>query len=498
MKKFLAVFAMVILAVSVQAAAAETGQLSVCPCSTVTPEMVSVILENTEEIPQDYDVELMLPDSETWSGFAVPEISLGPHEEKAVPVFITPSCSVVPGVYEVGIKATSVSGEKQELLFEIVIEKCHWVDFEPGEYEICQEALSTTEITIENNGGNKESLVISSDADWISFPEQKFTVESGESMSVEALFDPGEDVIGDVEAAVKLESETSYFSTEKMLKAKVSRCFANNVYVDPESQDVCPCMEANFTLFVENIGMLEDNYVVSYNEQTGEMVIKPNETGEVELSFEVPCDKEPGEYPLTVSVESVYPKEATMNVNVVPHDECYGVTLLAQENVSMDVEVGKAFSYMFTVYNDGIFMKDYELVMDAPSWIHVSEKSVKLEPDASKDIYLYIAPDYSVEAGNYSVSIAFVGENEQDRKEFVVYVNSDYVTPSDGQGQGESPDGEPSADGGDGVSMNISVPTGDVVGIETGDRPWTQIILITILAVGVVIILILRFVVLIK
>ena len=46
--------------------------------------------------------------------------------------------------------------------------------------------------------------------------------------------------------------------------------------------------------------------------------------------------------------------------------------------------------------------------------------------------------------------------------------------------------------------MNLSIPAGEAVGGEGSDRSWSQIVMITILAIGVVFVLILRFVVMMK
>ena len=96
-----------------------------------------------------------------------------------------------------------------------------------------------------------------------------------------------------------------------------------------------------------------------------------------------------------------------------------------------------------------------------------------------------------MKSGEYKVVLNVSGKNEGDSITIPIEVSSPLLIGGGGQ---------PGSGNGGNVSFNMSIPTGGVVGgtVTEGERPITQIVMITILAVGVAIILILRFIILMK
>ncbi len=456
---------------------------SVCPCSTLSSEDVSLMVTNLDDKEATYNLALNLPDDKKWSGFIVPEVTLSGGESMTVPIFVTPSCSVSPGDYSIGVLASSdVSGKITEDEFQIEVSKCRWVGIEADDYEVCQGKESSFEVMLVNDGKENERVKLTTNAEWAVFPVDVFDVESGEETTAELVLSPPSDLEGTGDLTIMLESEISYFADEETVEVDVLKCYGTELSVVPDVDDVCPCKTAEFMLQVNNTGLYTDNYTIDYGGLIEKIGIAEGESAEVLLSIDVPCDREAGDYPLDIAIDSEDPNapvESSVIVEVYPLDECYAVAVIS-DGMPETLNVGESVAYIVAIGNAGKFAQTYDIVLDAPEWVYLSDEELTLEPGYGEEIYVYVAPPYGADSGNYSVGLSVNSDNEQGRIGFEVTVVSDF---DEGADEGS-------------ITMNISIPTGEVT--EAGDRPWSQIIMITILAIGVVFVLILRFVIMMK
>ncbi len=475
---------------------------TLCPCSTLTTEDFEVFVKNMDSRTQEYRLELILPDDELWSGFIVPNVTLSANDVQIAAAFVTSSCWVKPGVYTVGVKVISpVSGESSVKNFDVEVLKCRWVEVTADEYELCQEEESTVELTFVNDGDRDEKIKLSTSEAWAVFPDDSLEIARGEEKTVELVFTPSDDIEGEQTVTLNLDSEISYMRNKEKLSATVRDCYGTELSVEPSRQNVCPCQTADFTLEVKNAGLLEDQYTIRYGDESSEMSIVRNGTGKVSLAIDVPCDKEEGDYPLEIEIDSNDPVSSTVIVGVLSAFECYNVYLYSEDAVNVrPVEIGESETYEIVAVNKGKFTQSYELVLDAPYWIHMSDYGTELAPGNEKFFYVYAAPEYAVEAGSYPVYVAAVGENEKASIEFEVVVVSNFtITEEDEEAVAEeaAETEEPSDALGEEMEADISLPTGQVIG-EGEDRPWSQIVMISILAIAVVFVLVLRFVIMMK
>jgi hypothetical protein len=285
---------------------------------------------------------------------------------------------------------------------------------------------------------------------------------------------------------------------EAVIKANVRKCFSSGVSIEPERQEVCPCNTANFKLFVNNTGIVKDEFEIKYQNISSKVVLAPGESDVTEISIEIPCDKEWGEYPVSISVDSMVSGESEAVIVVTPIQECYSVSLSTDDD-TRDVDVGKAVTYDIIIRNNGKFERTFDVVLEAPEWIHISDTQLDLLAGEKSDIYLYVAPSYFTYAGKYTASVKAMSDIEQDGLEINVEVISGISVPENGTGKfnysGEGADDREGI-----ITMNMSIPiTGaTIAGGDESEKPWPQILLVAFLAVGVVIILVMRFLILMK
>jgi uncharacterized membrane protein len=475
---------------------------AVCPCSTLSTEDFGVFIENLDSRTQEYEFELVLPDDEFWSGFIVPNETFAAGEVKSIAAFITASCWIKPGLYQVSVKSLSpVSGKSQIKKFDVEVLKCRWVEVAADEYEVCQGQEAVFDIDFVNEGDNDEKVRIIASEDWVSFEEEVFEIDAGEERTMEVTFLAPEDVDGEHEITLELASEISYVRNRQTINVDVRKCYDTEFTVTPDRQEVCPCRTADFELEIKNTGLMEDEYTIRYGDQSSEMSIASGGSGKVSLSIDVPCDKEAGEYPIDIEIESHSPASSRVVVSVIPIDQCYNVYVYSEDAVNVrPVEVGESETYEVVAVNKGRFEQEYELVLEAPYWIYMSDYETALGPGDSKSFYVYAAPEYETGAGEYPISVAAVGENEKASIGFSVVVVSEFnlTEQEEAASEEESAGEEAVEEAGDNITVESTIPTGEVVGDETEGRPWSQIVLISILAIAVVFVLVLRFVVMMK
>ena len=481
----------------------KTDVNATCPCSTLTPDDIKVLVKNTGNSTETFQISLNLPNADKWSGFITPNITLSPGEQKSLTIFVTPSCFVEPGVYNVGVGVTSKISDKSFLKeFRIAVLKCHWVEIEADEYELCEGVGSLANISFVNEGNSDEKIRISVSEKWVALPADTLELKKGEEKTLDVLLLPPINMTGAKMITITAESMTSYARRERGIIANVRKCYSSVLTVNPVRREVCPCKSADFTLGIKNTGLKDDRYSITYDNKSSDVDALSGETGEAELSVDIPCDRIKGEYPLAIKIESHAPATSKSNVtiSVLPLEECYSV-VLSTVNETKLVEVGRGVTFKVNVENKGRFTQVYELVLDAPKWAYLSDSQVKLSPGQAKDVYLYIAPNYYIPAGNYYAKIAAVSDIEQDSLELKVNVESDFYIEQNVTEPTTVPNQTIKENATMNVTMNISILTGGAVATEEAkeeNRPLTQIIMLAILGAGIVIILILRFIVLIK
>ena len=489
----------VLLLSAVPAASAYTSVLAdvgvrdnkTCPSFTLTSRDIVITIRNAGDARETFGLSLELPSTGNWSGFIVPEIELSPGEEAKVDaLFLTPSYDVPPGPYDVGVViASRSSGKIMRQSFGVEVLRCHSVKIDAIGFDACKELPYEYVFNVTNLGSSEESLVLSASEAWANVTLREISLGRGETRQVPVRLTPPKSTGASV-ITFDAVSKDSYASASKDVVAGIIECYSVSATLEPVRQEVCPCRSAELQLEINNTGIVPDTYIVSYHNETYNVTLSPGKTEQSDIKAAIPCDKASGNYTLEARAGSDFVKAKAFSIlSVPPLRECYWVTAEGKGAVPISLEVGKAMTYAIEVTNGGRFRQAYDIETGEPSWVHLSESRLDLEPGMTKDVYLYAAPPFDVKSGVYEVVLSVSGRIENDSITIPMKVSSPLLIG----GQNGS------ANGGN-VSLNMSIPTGGVVGgaAQDGDRPMTQIVMITILAVGVAIILVLRFVILMK
>jgi uncharacterized membrane protein len=75
-----------------------------------------------------------------------------------------------------------------------------------------------------------------------------------------------------------------------------------------------------------------------------------------------------------------------------------------QEDVNIDAEVGKGSLTKLIVINTGSYTDDYKVEIEGPKWLLIKPMSFTLKPEQSKNLFLYVSPDFDAE-GKYEIIV---------------------------------------------------------------------------------------------
>ena len=224
-------------------------------------------------------------------------------------------------------------------------------------------------------------------------PDQTATV----LLQVDPVDTPGEKVIDVVARSGNLSDETTATLT-------VKNCYSVAVSMDPPEASICPCLGIHYDIALENLGELEDNYTIKFQNRTVEAFLQPGDKQFFNFNFSASCDME-GVYAPTAEVSSdhmVVPKKASANLTVKKLTDCWSL-----EMIGGDVEMGpdNVYTVPITIRNTGENPTTYELELDGPDWMYLEPENVTLGYGETTEAYIYISPYYGLEFGNYTAVV---------------------------------------------------------------------------------------------
>lgn len=373
----------------------------------------------------------------------------------------------------------------------------------PPSSEICGGEGSEYQVTVKNIGTVTDTFILETPLGELE--QDKIALEPGKSEVVRLTIEPGSVSPGSRKVKVKASSDGVYDEDEADLI--VENCYSAGITLTPDSASVCPCSSLEFEAELENLGKLPDNYSFSFTspdnmsgadfEETLELL--PGESETFRLAIPIPCDTKAGTYKIKAEAVSENTRELQEAALVVKEmGECYSLELRT-EMKSLKTVTGKAAVFLITAENTGEVADYYRLLLVGPEWSYLGTGEFSLEPGKSRMIYVYASPSYGSELKEYSLGLTAVAEHSTAELALTIEVVDKLA------GEEPSEPSEPSenvtptenlTNVTGNVSMNVSFPTGQVIG-EGVALSW-KIIAVSLIALAIVVILITRFVILIR
>ena len=380
----------------------------VCPCDILSSDEIHATLTNNGDAADTYRLSLSLP--QAWSGFIVPQITLGSGESADIdPVWLTPSCGLAPGKYTITVAARSETTGKtyeKELVFEVL--RCHDVAISSGSTAAtCEGQKTAIPVVISNPGKIDESYVISATPSWATVSQEKVSVSAGRNRTIYINATPPAGFVGSREIVVTAASESSYAKTEKKITLNVEACYVFNASINPAANTVCVGSPAEYQLNIDNTGTKQDTYSIvapSWIEPDDEKVTVDSGGRKTVRLTATPLSR--GESQVTVSVSSVNKAGATaVAAAKVSAADCRSVAVSVSPE-ERTICRGDAASFLVRVENTGTATTSYNLEAGAGN---LSKQKLVLQPGEKANVLLDVQE--TAKAGLHTISVIAYGDN---------------------------------------------------------------------------------------
>ncbi|RLJ07201.1 MAG: hypothetical protein DRP12_02685, partial [Candidatus Aenigmatarchaeota archaeon] len=230
---------------------------------------------------------------------------------------------------------------------------------------------------------------------------QKVDLQPDASLSFWLEADMAGKEAGTYEIELKAWNEGTQAS--RKVRVKVEKCWDVDLELQPKSFSVCACSKINLIARVKNTGKYQDSYILEFAGKTVPLVLKPNQSQVINLSYSVSCqDSGRRQIPIRVSSSKAEDSEY-LQLEVQPKNRCWAVQLQAEEPAQ--VELYKAITIPIRIENLGSQPDSYLVELAGPEWLEIQPKNLSLEPGKEGMIYVYASPGDGVEPGRYSAQV---------------------------------------------------------------------------------------------
>ncbi len=414
--------------------------------------------------------------------FVTPEkesVSLEPNEEGIVDLFVRPNI-LGRKDFEITVSSSSMPSVKKSVSANIEAIECRDVAvvIYPTDQEVCQREKAEYEVVVKNTGTTEDLYELSADTGTLG--EGTVSLLPGEVERVDLTVDTSELSPGE-ERSITVEARSGEVYDRNTVSLFAKNCYSVDFGINPEERSVCTGDEIIYEITVKNTGEFEDSYSLQIvKEVMEEFTLQPGE----EKSFQkvinafFPQNKT-YEIPFRLVSSNIF-EERVMKINLRPTDECFGVDLRDSEVMEVDSDVGIGRAVLLKVTNTGERKDAYEITMEGPEWTYLSSNQAILEPGDKKEVYVYISPDYFVTSGTYTVTVNADSSHVSDSYTFYITVES--VWPENVTGGGEPE-----------VTINITLPTAELVGGELS-ADMVKVLILAVIVLAIIIILAVKFV----
>jgi hypothetical protein len=327
------------------------NEVSVCPCSAITPQHISVSVKNLHHSTDSYTFTLTVPAG--WNSQIQKDITLASGEEGSLDLFlVNVGCNVPPGVYTATVGAKSVTtGQTLEETLSIEVLLCKGAELSvvDDHKEVCFEELVPViyDMVIKNLGKFEETFQLSSSVEWTGFSEAGLTLGAGENKSFSVVLNPvglpvGLQTVSIYARSTDPRSPLYYTPLSEILEVDVKDCYDFTADIQPNENTVCFGKAIEYTLVIENTGLNEDSYSIYTpdwvtSEEAGaslgpgqkanvKVTATPEILGSQDFSITVTSSKEPG---LSKKASSIVVSKECRSVAVIVspthHTVCGGM-----------------------------------------------------------------------------------------------------------------------------------------------------------------------------
>ena len=285
---------------------------------------------------------------------------------------------------------------------------------------------------------------ISEDILGLSFPTRKYNyVDIGDRAEKAGYFILETDDLTPGGYVVDFEAEyvkKAHVCTAKIpLNITVSGDYGVRVDALQDTMEVAPAGTATIKVNIRNDGEANDIYklffrgVSNWVQEYDEAILVPSgESRDTYVKLYIPLVT--GMYELGIGAESetlssISDKDTVIIISDEDKVGGHGV-LMSFNKHSSDVAPGKSVTFNLKVQNVGNTKDAVALMLEGPDWALLNPSTIELEPGAIKELELYVAPDADAAMGSHEIIVkasTFGGEATAEER-IAVYVTDNPAT----------------------------------------------------------------------
>ncbi len=405
-----------------------------------------------------------------WISVEPKTFGLAANESKEVDIKATPTSAG-----ELSIDVSIESGDRPSTKkVSAVLDAAECRDIviitSPASSTTCKGGIVPFDVTVKNRGILEDTIIISATAGSLSI--NKLTLAPSQSQTLQLNVDTSAMAYG--KNSVEVTASDGKVSDKSSVDINVEDCYSSKLELVPDNKTVCPFAKFNYTLKLTNTGKLSDSFVARFKDITESATLASGQSA----SWDIPVySEESGAYSLTATSESNRSRSnATATLVVQPLGKCYAVDVKSEQSARANVL--EASTATVTIKNTGTVADSYRLAIAGPSWAYISPDNVTLEPGMQADVYLYLSPPRDADNSTAKVVIGATSNHAAGSAIITAFVGN----------------ASPPSETGGALFSNI---TGAFI-YEDGSRPLWKIVAIAVIALAIIIILIVRFVLLVK
>lgn len=285
-------------------------------------------------------------------------------------------------------------------------------EFYNGTYDICENEEKTAPILIVNKASVDNKYTLSSGGvSWIKLNVGQFSLAKKQSGVVFLELNPEQNSRGNYYIQVTGISSIGNLKRDIILNVKVDKCFSLKLELDKEEDKACGGIKNQYRGEILNDGKQQIDVELSVNApnwvnlEGSSFSIAPNDKEEFELNADIPSNAK-GAFNVIISATAKnFPpikSEKKLSIEVVPKYDCYKAEVISDEKIK---------NYYSNEYipikirNNGIKRANYEIVLEAPSWVSIEPEKLTANPEQIGSLNINVNPDAEVPEGNYPIKI---------------------------------------------------------------------------------------------
>ena len=390
-----------------------TPSKEICGCNSDT---YSFTVSNNGIYQETYQLEVN-GKAAPWVSLNQNELSLAPGQTKEISAILNAPCSSDFGENDFTVTVRSLtSNAVASFDSNVIVNSCF--DFEAKldkEFvNMCEHSSETVQVNINNLAqlDNEFELSMTGPA-WANLELSKLSLSSQDSGVVNLLLTPDYQVEGDFDVNINVKSSQSKISTDIKTKVSVRKCNDVSFELLQRQDTLCVGSSREYEASVKNIGEFEKEFRIESTEpwigiDPVILTLGAGESRNVRLNFN------PGEnittkaydisFRATALDSSKVSSEDAFNLDLISREQCFKPELIVK-----DLEVNADLNAVtpIIIRNLGAQTSTYEIGLsgNANSFSQLNPSTITIEPGKTETIYLYVAPPYDTQQGNYKAEV---------------------------------------------------------------------------------------------